>query len=148
MWMSDRSRYSEWTVAGPLATPTTGIGSSSRRCSTLAPSVLRVRLPRFAEVTACRNGVMIAETRAAGLDLDITDSGVYRVEARIDERLWLVSNPVLLRLLAFLDKGDADKPRFKESYPTGPPVRPPRSQRRWTGLDTSQRRSSILASTR
>ena len=28
---------------------------------------------------------------------DITDSGVYRVEARIDERLWLVSNPVHLR---------------------------------------------------
>jgi hypothetical protein len=36
--MSARSKYSEWTVAGPLATPITGIGASSRRCTTLAPS--------------------------------------------------------------------------------------------------------------
>jgi hypothetical protein len=35
--------------------------------------------------------------RAATLDLDLEAGGVYRVEARIDGRLWLLSNPVHLR---------------------------------------------------
>jgi hypothetical protein len=35
--------------------------------------------------------------RAAALDVEIEARGVYRIEARIDGRLWLLSNPVHLR---------------------------------------------------
>jgi hypothetical protein len=31
------------------------------------------------------------------LDLDIAEPGAYRLEARIDGRLWLLSNPIHLR---------------------------------------------------
>jgi hypothetical protein len=59
-------------------------------------SVLRVRLPREAHVRVLRDGGLVAEARAAALNVDIA-RGVYRVEARIDGRLWLLSNPVHLR---------------------------------------------------
>ena len=32
-----------------------------------------------------------------GMDLDVERPGVYRVEARIDGRLWLLSNQIQLR---------------------------------------------------
>jgi hypothetical protein len=58
---------------------------------------LRLRLPRPADVTVRRNGAAIDARRSEQLDLDIADEGAYRVEARIDGRLWLLSNPVHLR---------------------------------------------------
>jgi hypothetical protein len=61
------------------------------------PAVLRVRLPRAADVTVVRGGAAIHEARAGALDLEIADPGAYRVEARIGGRLWLLSNPVYLR---------------------------------------------------
>jgi PHP domain len=60
-------------------------------------AVLRVRLPRSADVRVLRDGAPLQERRAAAVDLDIEARGVYRVEARIDGRLWLLSNPVHLR---------------------------------------------------
>jgi PHP domain-containing protein len=60
-------------------------------------AVFRVRLPRTADVRVVRDGAPLYEARAAALDLDIEARGVYRVEARIDDRLWLLSNPVHLR---------------------------------------------------
>jgi PHP domain len=60
-------------------------------------AVLRARLPRTADVRVVRDGAPLHEVRAAALDLDIEARGVYRVEARIDGRLWLLSNPVHLR---------------------------------------------------
>jgi hypothetical protein len=60
-------------------------------------AVLRVRLSRAADVRIVRDGVPFHEARAAALDLEIEGRGVYRVEARIDGRLWLLSNPVHLR---------------------------------------------------
>jgi hypothetical protein len=60
-------------------------------------AVLRLRFPRPADVTVRRNGAAIEEGHSAQLDLDIADEGAYRVEARIDGRLWLLSNPVHLR---------------------------------------------------
>jgi hypothetical protein len=60
-------------------------------------SVLRVRLPRPAELRVLRDGAPISDTRARAVDLEIAARGAYRVEARIDGRLWLLSNAVHLR---------------------------------------------------
>ena len=61
------------------------------------PSVLRLRLPGPSKVKVLRNGHPIHETHSPELDLAIDDPGAYRVEARIDGRLWLLSNPIHLR---------------------------------------------------
>jgi PHP domain len=62
-----------------------------------ATSVLRLRLPRPADVTVRRDGTAIHAGHSAQLDLDIADRGAYRVEARIDGGFWLLSNPIHLR---------------------------------------------------
>jgi hypothetical protein len=41
--------------------------------------------------------VTLHQARRGALDLEIDGPGVYRIEARIDGRLWLLSNPVHLR---------------------------------------------------
>jgi PHP domain-containing protein len=60
-------------------------------------SVLRVRLPREADVRVLRDGAPVHEARGPALDVDVGEPGRYRVEARIDGRVWLLSNPVYLR---------------------------------------------------
>jgi hypothetical protein len=62
-----------------------------------APSILRLRLPRAAEVTVSRDGAVIHTESSAELGVEIGEPGAYRVEARIDGRLWLLSNPIHLR---------------------------------------------------
>jgi hypothetical protein len=64
---------------------------------TAGRAVLRLRLPRSADLLVLRDGTAIERADAAELDLEISDPGAYRVEARIDGRLWLLSNPVHLR---------------------------------------------------
>jgi hypothetical protein len=61
------------------------------------PAVLRLRLPRPAELRVVRDGQAIHAEPTAQLDLEISDPGAYRVEARADGRFWLLSNPVHLR---------------------------------------------------
>jgi hypothetical protein len=58
---------------------------------------LHVRLPRLAQVSVVRDGSPTFVEHAAAIDLDIDHAGVYRVEARIQGRLWLLSNPIHLR---------------------------------------------------
>jgi PHP domain len=58
---------------------------------------LRVRLPRTADIRVIRNGVPMREGHAAALDVDVHEAGRYRVEGRIDGRVWVLSNPVYLR---------------------------------------------------
>jgi hypothetical protein len=60
-------------------------------------AMLRLRLPSPSEVKLLRDGHPIHETHSANLDLAIADPGAYRVEARIEGRLWLLSNPIHLR---------------------------------------------------
>jgi hypothetical protein len=60
-------------------------------------AVLRLRLPRPARVTVLRDGEPVHESEADSLDLDLDRPGAHRVEARIDGRVWLLSNPVHLR---------------------------------------------------
>jgi len=72
---------------------TIGIGAEG----SVGSSVLRLRLPRSADVTVLRDGAAIHAGHSGQLDLDIPDRGTYRVEARIDGRFWLLSNPIHLR---------------------------------------------------
>jgi hypothetical protein len=59
---------------------------------------LEVRLPCPADVRLLRDGVPVASaTDGAELDFEPPEPGVYRVEARIDGRLWILSNAVYLR---------------------------------------------------
>jgi hypothetical protein len=44
-----------------------------------------------------RDGTPVHHARGAALDLEVDEHGRYRVEARIDGRVWLLSNPVYLR---------------------------------------------------
>jgi hypothetical protein len=60
-------------------------------------AVLRVRLPQAADVLVVRDGAPMHQAHAATLDTDVDRAGVYRVEARVDGRLWLLSNPIHLR---------------------------------------------------
>jgi hypothetical protein len=60
-------------------------------------SVLRVRLPRAADVRVIRDGTAWQGVRGSAPDVDLPGRGVYRVEARVDGRLWLLSNAVHLR---------------------------------------------------
>ena len=97
---------SAW-LACPFVAPAEGARLWAERAdgSTIAmgaeapagPAVLRVRLPRPADVLVLRDGMPVQRARAAALDADVERPGVYRVEARIDGRLWLLSNPIHLR---------------------------------------------------
>jgi hypothetical protein len=63
----------------------------------VGPALLRARLPRAADVLVVRDGAPLRRTHATTLELELERAGVYRVEARIDGRLWLLSNPIHLR---------------------------------------------------
>jgi hypothetical protein len=47
-----------------------------------------------------RGGTLLHQAREAELDLGLELAGVYRVQARIEGRLWLLSNPIHLRARA------------------------------------------------
>jgi PHP domain len=79
------------------------------------PSVLRVRLPREADVSVVRDGEPFRQAVGAKLDVDLEEAGVYRVEARIDGRLWLLSNPVHLRAVS----AGASEPAVAEAAVSG-----------------------------
>jgi hypothetical protein len=50
-----------------------------------------------ADIEVLRDGAPLHAVRAADAEIDVARPGVYRVEARIGGRLWLLSNPVHLR---------------------------------------------------
>ena len=58
---------------------------------------LCVRLPTPADLVLLRDGAPLHRGHGDTLDLDVERAGVYRIEARIDERFWLLSNPIHLR---------------------------------------------------
>jgi hypothetical protein len=55
---------------------------------------LRVRLPRPADVRLVCDGREVARTSGAELDHGVDRPGAYRVEARLDGRVWILSNPI------------------------------------------------------
>jgi hypothetical protein len=58
---------------------------------------LHARLPRPAELRLLRNGAVVAAADAAELEHEAAQPGVYRVEARLGNRTWILSNPIYLR---------------------------------------------------
>jgi hypothetical protein len=58
---------------------------------------LRAQLPAAADILLVRDGAPLHTARGDALDLEVERPGVYRIEARIDARLWLLSNPIHLR---------------------------------------------------
>jgi hypothetical protein len=80
-----------WAECGDGDTVAMGAETPARE------AVLRLRLPSAAEIKVLRDGHVIDESSSAKLDLAIANPGVYRVEARLDGRLWLLSNPIHLR---------------------------------------------------
>jgi len=62
---------------------------------------LRATAPREAQLVVIRDGEEIADERGAELELEATEPGVYRVEARLTvdgrEQRWILSNPIYLR---------------------------------------------------
>lgn len=61
------------------------------------PALLHLRLPLHADIGVLRDGDPLHQTSSCQLDLPIGAAGAYRVEARIDDRLWLLSNAICLR---------------------------------------------------
>jgi hypothetical protein len=60
--------------------------------------LLSVRTPRPASLRLLRDGAVVASAEnAAELDHEPGGPGVYRVEARIGGRLWILSNAAYLR---------------------------------------------------
>jgi hypothetical protein len=62
-----------------------------------ASQTLHARLPRPAELLLVRDGVRIAASLSSRLDYEASSPGVYRVEARLRSRTWIISNPIYLR---------------------------------------------------
>jgi hypothetical protein len=60
-------------------------------------AVLRLRLPRAADIQVLRDGSLWHAAHGSRVDADLDVPGAYRVEARISGRLWLLSNPIHLR---------------------------------------------------
>jgi len=56
--------------------------------------VLRTRVPRPAELRLLRDGAEAARVDGAELDHAPDEPGSYRVEARLDGRVWILSNPL------------------------------------------------------
>ena len=80
-----------WAERADGSTVAMGAEGAARR------STLRLRLPHPAQVKVVRNGEAIHAERSAELELDIVEPGAYRIEARIEGRFWLLSNPIHLR---------------------------------------------------
>lgn len=62
-----------------------------------ADDALHARLPRPARVRILRDGAVFHEADADALDLPLDSPGVYRLEADLRGRTWILSNPVYLR---------------------------------------------------
>jgi hypothetical protein len=62
-----------------------------------AGQALHARLPRPAQLRIVRDGTVFAEMDADSVDIELDEPGVYRIEADLRDRAWLISNPVYLR---------------------------------------------------
>jgi hypothetical protein len=61
-----------------------------------AGQTLVAPVPRPAQLRLMRNGEQIAHAEGSRLEHTATEPGVYRVEAHLDNRTWVLSNPVYL----------------------------------------------------
>jgi hypothetical protein len=63
--------------------------------------VMRARAPDESRIVLIRSGAEIAATWGTSLEHEVSEPGVYRVEARLPvdgrEQRWILSNPIYLR---------------------------------------------------
>jgi hypothetical protein len=62
-----------------------------------AGQTLVVSVPRPAQLRLVKNGVEIVAVDGSELEHVAAEPGVYRVEAHLGDRTWILSNPVYLR---------------------------------------------------
>ncbi len=53
--------------------------------------------PRAAHLRLIRNGQLIMERKGWGLEMLLTESGIYRLEVRLEEKPWIFTNPIYIR---------------------------------------------------
>ena len=58
---------------------------------------LRVRLPRVADITLVRDGRAVHCAQADTAEQVVDGSGVFRIQAALGGRTWIVSNPIYIR---------------------------------------------------
>jgi len=58
---------------------------------------LCARTPQAAQIRLLRDGQVVAVAESSELSHSIELPGVYRVEASLDAKAWIYSNPVYLR---------------------------------------------------
>lgn len=63
----------------------------------LPPVELQIVLPTAAEGRLLRDGVVYSQFTGQTHGVLVMDPGVYRVEARLDGRPWLYSNPIYVK---------------------------------------------------
>jgi hypothetical protein len=94
----DALRAGRTYIARDWLAPARGFSFTRMGEETTERPRLEVRLPRPAAVRLLRDGEVVASADdSAELDHDPVTAGVYRVEARIGGRLWILSNAVYLR---------------------------------------------------
>ena len=94
----DALREGRMYIACDWIAPARGFSFTRMGEETTERPELQVRTPRPADLRLLRDGEVVASADgAAELDFEPSGPGVYRVEARIGGRLWIVSNPVYLR---------------------------------------------------
>ena len=94
----DALRAGRSYIARDWIAPARGFSFTHMGEETSDRPLLEVRLPRPASVRLLRDGAVVASAEdAAELDFQPSEPGVYRVEARIGGRIWILSNAVYLR---------------------------------------------------
>jgi hypothetical protein len=94
----DALRAGRSYIARDWIAPARGFSFTRMGEETTERPELQVRLPRPASVRLLRDGGVVASADdAAELDHSPAEPGVYRVEARIGGRIWILSNAVYLR---------------------------------------------------
>ena len=94
----DALRAGRMYIARDWLAPARGFSFARMGEETTERPHLKVHLPRPASLRLLRDGAVVASADdAAELDFAPSEPGVYRVEARLGGRIWILSNPVYLR---------------------------------------------------
>jgi hypothetical protein len=94
----DALRAGRSYIARDWIAPARGFWFTRMGEETTERPLLQVRTPRPASLRLLRDGAVVASADdAAELDFQPDDPGVHRAEARIDGRLWILSNAAYLR---------------------------------------------------
>ena len=57
----------------------------------------RIKSPHLATIKLLKNGRIYSESEGTSLEFSSTEKGVYRVEAYMEGRPWVFTNPIYVR---------------------------------------------------